>query len=74
MHFRFSLKLQILIYIVFKNSISGIIIYIPLRAFGATSYRDSPLRASMDSAMRASDSISNSLRSALRESQLLSSS
>ena len=36
-------------------------------AFGASSDGDSALRASRDSALRASDSISNSLRSALRE-------
>ena len=38
-------------------------------AFGATSDRDSVLCASRDSALRASDSISNSLRSALLESK-----
>ena len=36
-------------------------------AFGATSVRDSALRASRNSALGASDSISNSLHSALRE-------
>ena len=43
--------------------------FVRLRAFGATSHRDLALRASEDSTLRASDSINNSFRSALRENK-----